>query len=50
MNLEPICDKKNHDKNKLIYICQSPICKAPKRIGCAYCLLEEHANHETMEV
>ncbi|CAD8206820.1 unnamed protein product [Paramecium pentaurelia] len=38
LNLEPVCDKKNHEKNKLIYIC------------CAYCLLEEHNNHETIEI
>ncbi|CAK59882.1 unnamed protein product (macronuclear) [Paramecium tetraurelia] len=50
LNLEPVCDKKNHEKNKLIYICQNPLCKAQKRLGCAYCLLEEHNNHETMEV
>ncbi|CAD8095658.1 unnamed protein product [Paramecium primaurelia] len=50
LNLEPVCDKKNHEKNKLIYICQHPLCKAQKRLGCAYCLLEEHNNHETMEV
>ncbi|CAD8113813.1 unnamed protein product [Paramecium sonneborni] len=50
LNLEPVCDKKNHEKNRLIYICQSAFCKAQKRLGCAYCLLEEHNNHETMEV
>lgn len=50
LNLEAICSKPNHDKNKLLYICLNPLCKASTRLGCAYCLLEEHNNHDTIEV
>lgn len=40
LNMEAVCSKPTHDKNKMLFICQLPDCKAENRLGCAYCQLE----------
>ncbi|CAD8071459.1 unnamed protein product [Paramecium sonneborni] len=52
MNMEAVCPKKNHEKNKMLYICQYGDCKADSRLGCSYCLVESHNDHSSqiMEV
>ncbi|CAK71444.1 unnamed protein product (macronuclear) [Paramecium tetraurelia] len=52
MNMEAVCPKKNHEKNKMLYICQYGDCKADNRLGCSYCLVESHNDHsqQVMEV
>ncbi|CAD8148017.1 unnamed protein product [Paramecium octaurelia] len=52
LNMEAICHRRNHENNKMLYFCQYPDCKADSRIGCSYCLVEQHSDHSTqiMEV
>ena len=45
LNMEAVCSKPTHDNNKMLFICQLPDCKAENRLGCAYCQLEQHADH-----
>ncbi|CAD8069463.1 unnamed protein product [Paramecium sonneborni] len=51
-NIEAVCSKRNHENNKMLYFCQFSECKADNRIGCSYCLVEQHNDHSTqiMEV
>ncbi|CAD8051749.1 unnamed protein product [Paramecium primaurelia] len=52
LNMEAVCHKRNHENNKMLYFCQFSDCKADSRIGCSYCLVEQHNDHSTqiMEV
>ncbi|CAK55911.1 unnamed protein product (macronuclear) [Paramecium tetraurelia] len=52
LNLEAICTKSSHEKNKMVFICQYPNCEADNRLGCSYCQIEQHGNHasQNMEI
>ncbi|CAD8048447.1 unnamed protein product [Paramecium sonneborni] len=45
LNMEAICTKNSHEKNKMVFICQYPNCEADNRLGCSYCQIEQHGNH-----
>lgn len=32
-----VCDLEGHDKEKIIMVCASPFCDAPRRLCCGYC-------------
>ncbi|CAD8062094.1 unnamed protein product [Paramecium sonneborni] len=47
LNMEAVCPKRNHENNKMLYFCQFQECKADSRIGCSYCLIEQHNDHSS---
>ncbi|EAR96871.1 MORN motif protein (macronuclear) [Tetrahymena thermophila SB210] len=39
-----VCDLEDHDREKILFVCKSPYCDAPRRLCCGYCN-PLHATH-----
>ncbi|KAL4464491.1 hypothetical protein ABPG72_003901 [Tetrahymena utriculariae] len=50
LTLEHICTRERHQRSPILFLCTKQECNSRLKIGCAYCMLDDHADHAEFKI
>ncbi|EWS74778.1 D-hydantoinase family protein (macronuclear) [Tetrahymena thermophila SB210] len=50
LTLEHICTRERHQRSPILFLCTKQECNCRLKIGCAYCMLDDHADHAEFKI
>ncbi|KAL4441393.1 hypothetical protein ABPG74_013688 [Tetrahymena malaccensis] len=50
LTLEHICTRERHQRSPILFLCTKQECSSRLKIGCAYCMLDDHADHAEFKI